>query len=269
LSSNRPASGVSEPSELVLSPLAVLMRAAWSGLVFVHKDSPSSEVSAGSARPTRGSAWSGIRLVAAAQVTAAFTIFGMATRLVQINMKAHDASALGRFWAEALGWAIDSEEPVGTSLEPVGFAYPDPAAVCIDLIARPEPKTVKNRVHLDLATTSAAHQAELVARLKELGATPADVGQGDVPWTVMADPEGNEFCVLEPRPIYQDTGPIAAVVVDCTDPRAMARFWGEAMDWTLHEVTDDHAVMRSAKAVIVDSFSCTAVNSNTGIGSTC
>ena len=100
---------------------------------------------------------------------------------------------------------------------------------------------MKNRVHLDLATTSAAHQAELVARLKELGATPADVGQGDVPWTVLADPEGNEFCVLEPREIYRDTGPIAAVVVDCADPRAMARFWGEAMDWTLHEVTDDHA----------------------------
>ena len=104
-------------------------------------------------------------------------------------------------------------------------------------------------MHLDLATTSAAHQAELVARLQALGATPADVGQGDVPWTVLADPEGNEFCVLEPREIYRDTGPMAAVVVDCADPRAMARFWGEAMDWTLHEVTDDQAVLRSAKGV--------------------
>ncbi|GGS29003.1 hypothetical protein Snoj_25150 [Streptomyces nojiriensis] len=173
----------------------------------------------------------------------------MATRLVQINMKALDDSALGRFWAEALGWGVDSEAPGVTNLEPVGFTYPDPAAVCIDIITRPEPKTVKNRVHLDLATTSTAHQAELVARLQDLGATLADVGQGDVPWTVMADPEGNEFCVLEPRPVYQDTGPIAAVVVDCTDPRAMARFWGEAMDWTLHEVTDDQATMRSAKGV--------------------
>jgi hypothetical protein len=55
--------------------------------------------------------------------------------------------------------------------------------------------------------------------------------------------------VAEPRSIYQDTGPIGAVVADCTDPRAMARFWGQAMDWTLHEVTDDHAVLRSAKGV--------------------
>ena len=64
----------------------------------------------------------------------------------------------------------------------------------------------KYRAHLDLATTSAAHHAELVERLLELGATPADVGQGDVPWTVLADPEGNVFCVLEPRDIYPEPG---------------------------------------------------------------
>jgi hypothetical protein len=164
-------------------------------------------------------------------------------------MNARDDSALGRFWAEALGWSVASEEPGVTNLEPVGFAYPDPIAVCIDILAVPEPKTVKNRVHVDFATTSAAHQADLVARLRDLGATPADVGQGDVPWMVLADPEGNEFCVVEPRSIYQDTGPMAAVVVDCADPRAMTRFWGEAMDWTLHDVTDGHAVLRSAKGV--------------------
>ena len=173
----------------------------------------------------------------------------MATRLVQIAMSARDDSTLGRFWAEALGWIISSEEPGVTNIEPEGFIYPDPTAVCIDIVAVSEPKTVKNRVHVDLATTSAAHQADLVARLKELGATPADVGQGNVPWAVLADPEGNEFCVLEPRSIYLDTGPMAAVVVDCADPRAMAPFWGEAMDWTLHGVTDDHAVLRSAKGV--------------------
>ncbi|RFU41650.1 VOC family protein [Actinomadura logoneensis] len=173
----------------------------------------------------------------------------MATRLVQINMKAHDAIALGRFWADALGWIVEDEDPGCTSLTPADFSYPDPTAVCVDLIGRPEPKTVKNRVHLDLATTSDAHHAELVARLKELGATNADVGQGDVPWTVLADPEGNEFCVLEPREIYRDTGPIAAVVVDCADPKAIARFWDEAMDWTLHEVTDESARLRSAQGV--------------------
>ncbi|MCM2580413.1 VOC family protein [Streptomyces meridianus] len=174
----------------------------------------------------------------------------MALRPVQVNIKALDDAAVGRFWAEALGWSVSSEGPGVTNVEPGGdFVWPDPTAVCIDVVAVPEPKMTKNRVHLDLATTSAAHQAELVARLKALGATPAHVGQAPVPWTVLADPEGNEFCVLEPREIYRDTGPIARVVVDCADPRAMARFWDEAMDWTLHEVTDDRAVWRSAKDV--------------------
>ncbi|MFC4065942.1 VOC family protein [Actinoplanes subglobosus] len=171
----------------------------------------------------------------------------MATRLVQINMKARDDSALGRFWAEVLGWEVSSEGPGVTNLEPPGFAYPDPVAVCVDLVVSAEPKTVKNRVHVDLATTSAAHRAELVARLTGLGATLTDVGQGDAGWTVMADPEGNEFCVRDPLP--EDTGPIAAVVVDCADPSAMAGFWGEAMDWTVHSVSGEEAVLRSAKGV--------------------
>lgn len=173
----------------------------------------------------------------------------MALRLVQVNFKARDDSALGRFWAVALGWGVSSEGPGVTNVEPVGLALPDPAAVCVDVVTVPDPETVKYRAHLDLATTSAAHQKALVARLVELGATPADVGQGENPWMVLADPEGNLFCVLEPRAIYQDTGPIAAVVVNCADPRTMARFWGGAMDWILHEVTDDLARMRSSEGV--------------------
>lgn len=173
----------------------------------------------------------------------------MALRLVQVNVKARDDSTLGQFWADALGWGVSSEGPGVTNVEPVGFDYPDPAAVCVDVVRVPNPESVRYRTHLDLASTSADHQAALVARLEELGARPADIGQGDVPWTVLADPEGNHFCVLEPREIYRDTGPIAAVVVHCADPRAMARFWGEATDWVLHEVSDDHARLRSAAGV--------------------
>ena len=123
----------------------------------------------------------------------------MTTRLVQIAMNAGNDAAVGQFWAEALDWRLASEEPGVTNIEPKGYVYPDPVAVCIDVIRVPEPKTVKNRVHVDLATTSAAHQADLIARLQGLGATLADVGQGDVPWTCLADPEGNEFDVLTPR----------------------------------------------------------------------
>ncbi|MFY4719841.1 VOC family protein [Streptomyces sp. LaBMicrA B280] len=171
----------------------------------------------------------------------------MALRPVQVNIKALDPSAVGRFWAAALGWSLH-QRGVRTHVGPAGgLARPDPVVVGIEVVPVPEPKpAAKNRTHLDLATTSPAHQAELVERLTELGAHPVDVGQGEVPWRCLADPEGNEFCVLEPREVYRDAGPIAAVVVDCADPRAMARFWGAATDWTVRRVTDDLAVLRCA-----------------------
>jgi catechol 2,3-dioxygenase-like lactoylglutathione lyase family enzyme len=173
----------------------------------------------------------------------------MTLQLVQVNFKARNDSALGQFWAEVLGWEVSSEAPGVTNLEPAGFDWPDPSAVCIDLVRVPAPETVRYRVHIELATTSDAHQEELVARLQQLGATPADAGQGDAPSKVMADPEGNVFSVLEPRELYRDTGPIAAVVVACADPRAMVRFWGEVIDWTVHELTDDRALLRSVNGV--------------------
>jgi hypothetical protein len=166
--------------------------------------------------------------------------------LVQANIKARDDTAVGRFWAAAVGWRATSSGTGATSVTPDGFTWPDPGSFCIDVIAVPDPGTVRYRAHLDLATTSAAQHDDLVARLTGLGATPADVGQGDVPWTVLADPEGNLFCVLEPREVYRDTGPVAAVVVDCADPPGLARFWGEALGRAPREVTDDFARLRPA-----------------------
>ncbi|MER7862300.1 VOC family protein [Amycolatopsis japonica] len=100
------------------------------------------------------------------------------------------------------------------------------------------PKGRKNRLHLDLASRSPGHQAELVDRALSLGARHIDVGQGPpeekrVPWVVLADPEGNEFCVLEPREQYEGTGAIAAVVVDALDPERLARFWAAALGWEI------------------------------------
>ncbi|GAB1822654.1 VOC family protein [Herbidospora sp. RD11066] len=164
----------------------------------------------------------------------------MALRPVQVNIKALDAPAVGRFWAEALGWSAYTPGVTTYAGPAGGLVWPDPVFVGVDVVPVKEPKTTaKNRVHLDLAPTS-------IPRLLALGATPVDIGQGEVPWTVLADPEGNEFCVREPRELHRDTGPIAAVVVDCANPRAMARFWAEALDWPLHTLTDDHAMLRSA-----------------------
>jgi predicted enzyme related to lactoylglutathione lyase len=153
------------------------------------------------------------------------------TRLVHLAIDAADPGRLARFWAAALGWEVAAEEDGVANVWPHGFRYPDPAALPLVFLAVPEAKTGKNRIHLDLATESVAHQAAEVERLLGLGAVRADIGQGDVPWEVMADPEGNEFCVLDPRPVYLGIGPVAAIVADCRDPAAVAGFWRLATGW--------------------------------------
>jgi Glyoxalase-like domain len=119
--------------------------------------------------------------------------------LVHLVIDAVDPGRLARFWAAALRWEAADEEPDEIDVWPPGFSYPDPAALSLVFVPVPEAKNGKNRVHLDLASDSVAHQAAEVERLLALGATSADIGQGDVPWTVLADPEGSEFCVLSPR----------------------------------------------------------------------
>jgi predicted enzyme related to lactoylglutathione lyase len=172
----------------------------------------------------------------------------MPTRLVHLVLDANDPLKLARFWAAALDWAVENEDgEVGVC--PAGYEYPDPVALPVLFEPVPEAKAGKNRVHLDLATQTAEHQAALVARLRSLGAQPADVDQGDVPWTVLADPEGNEFCVLEPRPVYRDTGPVAAVVVDSADPAALAGFWELASGWKQDRSEDGFAAFRSPQGV--------------------
>ena len=118
----------------------------------------------------------------------------MPTRLVHLALDAADPGRLARFWAAALRWELAGV----ANVRPQGYRYPDPVALPLVFLAVPEAKTGKNRVHLDLATESAAHQAAEVERLLGLGAVRADIGQGDVPWEVMADPEGSEFCLLSP-----------------------------------------------------------------------
>jgi hypothetical protein len=172
-------------------------------------------------------------------------LIDMPTRLVHVVVDAIDPAGLARFWAAALGWEIADETPDEVDVVPAGYAYPDPVALPLLFVPVAEPKSGKNRVHLDLATTSAAHQAEWVGALRGLGATPADIGQGDVPWVVLADPEGNEFCVLEPRDEYRDTGPVAAIIIDCADPAALAPFWESAAGWPVTRADDDIVGLRS------------------------
>jgi predicted enzyme related to lactoylglutathione lyase len=169
----------------------------------------------------------------------------VATRLVHLVVAAAGPAGLARFWSAALGWEIGAEEPGEVMVWPRGYDYPDPGALPLVFVPAPGPKPGKNRVHIDLASTSADHQAAEVDRLLGLGATRADIGQREVPWAVLADPEGNELCVLDPRPVYAATGPVAAVITDCADPVSLARFWHEAAGWTVHEQVEEFASLRS------------------------
>ncbi len=172
----------------------------------------------------------------------------MTTRLVQLVIDAADPLSLARFWGEALRWSLITGDRGEVEVAPPGFVYPGTTALPLVFVPVPEPKIAKNRLHLDLASSSAEDQSAQVERLLELGATRADIGQGDVPWVVLADPEGNEFCVLEPRPAYRDTGPVAAVVADCLDPRGLARFWSTAAGWPISHSSEHLVALRSAAA---------------------
>jgi catechol 2,3-dioxygenase-like lactoylglutathione lyase family enzyme len=119
-----------------------------------------------------------------------------------VVVDARDPRAQARFWAQALGWRITHDTDDETVLEPPEGSPANDVAPDILFVKVPEGKTVKNRLHLDLRPDD---QATHVARLVELGATRADVGQtGEERWIVLADPEGNEFCVLPPLPPGED-----------------------------------------------------------------
>ena len=121
-------------------------------------------------------------------------------RLQAITVDAHDPRALAEFWAEVLGWKIGEgvneievwiERELG---DPNNTGFPD-----ILFLKNSDVKSVKNRLHLDLRPDD---QDAEVRRLEKLGAKRIEIGQSadpDTSWVVMADPEGNEFCVLRAR----------------------------------------------------------------------
>ena len=114
----------------------------------------------------------------------------MACRFTELIIDCIAPPTLARFWAQVLGSEIieegDDEVVVAA---PLGFG---PNLLFLQV---PEPKTTKNRLHIDLNATDRDQAAE-VERIKALGATEVDIGQGTQTWVVLADPEGNEFCVL-------------------------------------------------------------------------
>lgn len=119
----------------------------------------------------------------------------MDIRIQCVVIDADDCERLARFWSEALGWRITDQSEGEWVIEPPEGSPEVDVAPDILFLKVPDRKVVKNRVHLDLRP---ADQQAQVDRLIGLGARRVDIGQGEVSWVVLADPEGNEFCVLAP-----------------------------------------------------------------------
>lgn len=115
----------------------------------------------------------------------------MALTWEQVTVDTQNPGTLGRWWAEALGWEITAQDDEGVELR-------DPRGVgpTVLFLFAPEAKSVKNRLHFDFIPDD--QDAEVV-RLESLGAQQVDIGQGEQTWIIMADPEGNEFCILSAR----------------------------------------------------------------------
>ena len=146
--------------------------------------------------------------------------------LENIVVDAVEPQRLGRFWEAALGGERLTDEPAGyeTRMAVEGGPVLD---VCFQRV--PEPASPQPRLHLDLL--GGERQGEVVDRLLGLGARHLDIGQRDVPWVVLADPEGNPFCVMEDRAAYVGTGPVAALPLESADPDRDAAFWTWLTGW--------------------------------------
>ena len=109
----------------------------------------------------------------------------------QTIVDAQDPLVLGSWWRDALGWVVVNDDPNEFEIRPSSDRLPGLLFVRVS-----ESKHVKNRLHLDFRPDDRDAEVE---RLLNLGASRADIGQGEQSWTVLADPEGNEFCVLRSR----------------------------------------------------------------------
>jgi hypothetical protein len=122
---------------------------------------------------------------------------GVSLEWEQIIIDAREPVVLGRWWQAALGWVVVNDDPDEFEIRPEADRFPG-----LLFTTAAEPKRVKNRLHLDLRPDDRERE---VNRMLALGATHIDIGQGEVSWVVLADPEGNEFCILSAH--REDTKP--------------------------------------------------------------
>jgi catechol 2,3-dioxygenase-like lactoylglutathione lyase family enzyme len=159
----------------------------------------------------------------------------MPSRLESLSIDAQDPPGLARFWAGVLGW-----EMAGVEILPG-----DDTGFRIRFLPTDEPKSAPNRMHFDLTSTSLQGQQDTVARALGLGGRHIDVGQRpEEGHVVLADPEGNEFCVIEPgNRFLADCGFLGAL--SCDGSQEVGYFWRDALGWPLVWDQDQETAVRS------------------------
>ncbi|HWJ96729.1 MAG TPA: VOC family protein [Acidimicrobiales bacterium] len=170
----------------------------------------------------------------------------MTLHIESFTVDARDPLALATWWSEAIGWVICSESEDGVEvdlcerLDPDGgHPYPE-----LSFVGDGGHGEGQEKIHLDLNSFSTGDQHATVERLIGMGATRADVGQApDAPFTVLADPEGNHFCVLDPRPEYAHLGSVAGYTVAAHDAAALRDVWATATGWDVTRDEPDHVVL--------------------------
>ncbi|MEO6704126.1 MAG: VOC family protein [Jatrophihabitantaceae bacterium] len=164
----------------------------------------------------------------------------MTSQLIALCIDANDPRRLARFWSGVLGWELVRDPHDGIALLPS-----DDTGFRIRFRPSQQLKTGQNQLHFDLTSRSPDDQQRTVASALELGARHLDIGQrpeeGQV---VLADPEGNEFCVIEPgNNFLADCGFIGALA--CDGSQDVGYFWSQALGWPLVWDQDQETAIRS------------------------
>ncbi|MEU4603754.1 VOC family protein [Kribbella sp. NPDC023972] len=161
----------------------------------------------------------------------------MTSQLHALCFDANDPPRLARFWAGVLDWETEQDAVTLRPTDDTGFL--------LRFLPTGEPKTVPNQMHFDLTSQSLEHQQQTVAKSLDLGARHIDIGQRpEEGHVVLADPEGNEFCVLPPgNKFLADCGFLGAIASDGS--QAVGYFWSKALAWPLVWDQDEETAIRS------------------------
>ena len=180
----------------------------------------------------------------------------MGVRLQELAYAAKDPAGLARFWAGVLGFEL---------IDDTVIAPADEKAFRLRFVASDLPKLGPNQMHFDVTSTSLEDQQAKVDRAIELGGQHLDIGQSpDEEHVVLADPEGNEFCVIEPTNNFlADTGVIGALSSDGS--QAVGYFWSKALDWPLVWDQDEETAIQAPYGGTKISWGGPPVNPKLGV----